>query len=178
MEDFYAEISCPLLTNVTFSYVGEAFKNNTNKKLGTFFKGSEYIISGRLESVNVQQEDIEEELEIVVLAEGSSSTYSEKILTCEHIPIPRPIPVNHSVDHGINIHNITYQNISEPMNITDPSNMIYVPEYPCISWPILPEHPNQNLDPSNEKSESENFIDRLWAYLTIQNLLDKKLVKL
>ena len=37
LEDFYSEISSPLLTNVTFDYVGEAFKNKSNTKLKTFF---------------------------------------------------------------------------------------------------------------------------------------------
>ena len=55
--------------------------------------------------------------------------------------------------------------------------MTYVREYPCISWPIPPVFQNPNVNPPNEKSDSENFIERLWAYLTIENLLDEKLSK-
>merc|ERR1719367_1710121 len=169
LEDFYSEISSPLLANVTFSYVGEAFKNKTENQLDIFFKGSEYIIAGKLESSNVQQKEVEDELEIIVLAEGSSSRYSEKILPCA---MPRPLPVQLRLGDGVN------QNVSEGLNMTEPSDMISIPEFPCISWPRPPVLPNPNSGSSIPKSESENFIERLWAYLTIENLLDEKLAKL
>merc|ERR1712038_424369 len=89
LEDFYAEISSPLLTNVKFEYVGGNFRNTTISKLNTFFRGSEYIVAGKLDVDNGQGDDLYEELEIVVLAEGNSSKYDEKIKSCGPIAMPR-----------------------------------------------------------------------------------------
>ena len=43
---------------------------------------------------------------------------------------------------------------------------------PCFPLPN-PTHQSRTI-PNHNKSEAENFIERLWAYLTIENLLDEK----
>merc|ERR1712218_84356 len=72
-------------------YVGGNFRNTTVSKLKTFFRGSEYIVAGKLklEVDNVQGDDLYEALEIVVRAEGNSSKYDEKIESCGPIAMPR-----------------------------------------------------------------------------------------
>ena len=90
LEDFYSEISSPLLTNVSFNYVGKSFKSKIDKNLNTFFKGSEYIVAGQFEKFN-NQHKMKEEVEIVVLADGSSSKYSETIRQCQPISGHQPV---------------------------------------------------------------------------------------
>merc|ERR1712038_43068 len=49
LEDFYAQISSPLLSNIKVQYVGGVEKSSLSEtKLHTFFKGTEFIISGKL----------------------------------------------------------------------------------------------------------------------------------
>merc|ERR1712165_658297 len=121
LEDFYAEISSPLLTNVTFEYVGEAFKNKSSTNLKTFFKGGEYIVAGKLDIDDGDNEIIKEEIEIVVLAEGSSSRYNEKIRPCDPVPMPRnssvqPLPGFDLVDQT-NIHSAGMLNNTESFDM-------------------------------------------------------------
>merc|ERR1719367_1705081 len=172
LEDFYAEISSPLLTNVTFDYVGEAFKNKTSSNLKTFFKGGEYIVAGKLDIEDGNNEIIKEEIEIVVLAEGSSARYNEKIRPCEPVPMPRnssvqPLPGFDLSDQS-NIHS------SGMLNGTESFDMVSIHRPPCIPWPHPPHLPPTNNTSLEDRSDSQNFLERLWAYLTIENLLDEK----
>merc|ERR1719367_319790 len=172
LEDFYAEISSPLLTNVSFDYVGEAFKNKSNTNLKTFFKGGEYIVAGKLNIDDGNEEIIREEIEIVVLAEGSSSRYNEKIRPCDPVPMPRTFPVNPLPDFDL----LDQTNKGTPaiLNGTESFDMIYIHRPPCIPWPHPPHLPPTNNTQQEERSDSQNFLERLWAYLTIENLLDEK----
>ena len=158
LEDFYSEIASPLLTNVTFDYVGEYFMNKTKKNINTFFKGSEYVIAGKLDISGIEIE--EEEIEIIILGEGQDNLlnrlqYREEIQAC-----PRPLPTTYN--------NTNANNYSEYSDYQWPS-------YTCFPWPIPPQIPQQM--PRQPKSDAENFIERLWAFLTIENLLDEKLSK-
>ena len=171
LEDFYAEISSPLLSNVTFDYVGEAFKNKTNRKLNTFFKGGEYVIAGKLDYPYIQDYEVPDDIEIVIHAQGSSSAYNEKIIPCEPIPMPKLIPVQYASENQIDGNSSLYVNRTELLDIDVLSLR------PCIPWPVPPHLPHPNFDPQVKKSEAENFIERLWAYLTIENLLDEKVAK-
>jgi len=149
LEDFYAEIASPLLSNVTFDYVGQSFQNKTSKKANTFFKGGEFVVAGKLDNT---REDVD--LEIIVRGTGRSSDYKKVIRHC--IPIHRPYELkdNESVDDS------KAQNVS----FRPPKRG------GCLPWP-LPPLPSPI--PQKPKSESENFIERLWSFLTIKNLLNE-----
>jgi uncharacterized protein YegL len=154
LEDFYQEIASPLLSNVTFDYVGESFHNKTNKEFSTFFKGGEYVIAGKLENT-VEDNHVE----IIVSGVGKSSTYKEIISRCVNYP--------------------------DYVDYDDCCNQLYC-DYkphpcdryiePCIPWQIPSSPLPEPLLPvaREDKSDAENFIERLWAFLTIQNLLDEK----
>jgi hypothetical protein len=172
LEEFYLNIASPLLTNVQFDYVGEYFKEAPNTKLNTFFKGSEYIIAGKLEIVDDKIE--EEEIKIVIIGQGQgmSSSYNQTIRPCELPPMPRPLPygndvedVNSTLSKWLNISNPYIPTSSNWLNISNPNVAMY---HPCIPLP----------KPQQPKSEAENFIERLWAFLSIENFLDEKLSKL
>lgn len=172
LEEFYLNIASPLLTNVQFDYVGEYFKESPNKKLNTFFKGSEYIIAGKLELADHKIE--EEEIKIIIIGQGQgmSSSYNQTISPCELPPMPRPLPYGNDVEDQnstlskwFNISNPYIPTANNWLNISKPSIATY---RPCIPLP----------NPQQPKSEAENFIERLWAFLSIENFLNEKLSKL
>ena len=148
LEDFYLELANPLLNNVKFEYVGEPFKNGslTNTNFKTYFKGSEYVIAGQITDESLENEEIE----VVIGGEGDDGIYEKRFNLCFLRPLPLPI----SVDPEDNSSHVALDSIRDPSR--------------CIYPPILPK-------PQPERSEAQNFIERLWAFLTIKNLLDEKL---
>ena len=118
---------------------------------------------------------MKEEIEIVVIAEGESSKYNENIKVCEDFPMPRPLPLRPLQDYDL-IDGSTIDNMTA-VNFTEELVVLYTHRSPCIPWPNLPNIPPTNSTPQEERSESQNFLERLWAYLTIEDLLDEKVSK-
>ena len=50
LEDFFEQISSPLLSDTKFKYVGDFVQNSStsNKSLKAFFRGGEFITVGKL----------------------------------------------------------------------------------------------------------------------------------
>jgi hypothetical protein len=50
LENFYAEISSPVVTNLKFDYIGDLVDNSTlsNGEVKTLFKGDQYVVVGKL----------------------------------------------------------------------------------------------------------------------------------
>jgi len=128
LEGFYKEISSPLLSDLKFKYIGAAVDEEsvTDVELKTYFKGSEFIVSGKLLPVPDPQLDIEVE------ASTGSEIYKEHISIClrsEYNDIPSILPV--------------------------------LPAPPCFT------------PPQQNRSEAQNFLKNLYAFLNIQQLLKK-----
>lgn len=130
LENFYAEISSPLLSNVTFDYVGEDLEATENILPGsTFNSGSEFISVVKLSS--------DKKLPSSISVSGLSvDRHFEDVI---HPCILRADDV------------IT--------TTTRPTGLKFI--HPCIPFPPI------NIRPVN-------FIERLWAHLTIEKLLDDK----
>ncbi|XP_069689616.1 inter-alpha-trypsin inhibitor heavy chain H4-like isoform X2 [Periplaneta americana] len=111
LRDFYRQVASPLLANVTFNYQeGEVAMDSLTKVMfRRFFSGSELVVAGRLQGVNVTGQ-----------VTGRTTSGSS------HYPV-------------------------------DPIIL------PFIEPPMPP--PDANLTPST--------MERLWAYLTIQQLLEE-----
>jgi len=151
LEDFYMEISSPLLSNVTFEYVGDYFKEPTENIVPKtcYHSGSEIISVVKLDLLQDQDDDGDyiDSLpppELIVNGESRDGGYQKKIQIpwrCE--PHPRPVDWQQS-------------------NHTLPEfpDFIRPPFLPCVAAP-----PAQR---------PVNFIERLWAFLTLENLLDDK----
>ena len=156
LEDFYRELANPLLNDVKFQYVGEAFNNDsiTNTDFKTYFKGSEYVVAGKISGNNMEQQDAK----IVVGAQGDEGSYTKKFNLCFLRPLPLP------ADFNLN---------GSTVDVIKPEKLPTLPGLP--DWHcILPPKPKiPGLEPN--RSKSQNFIERLWAFLSIQNLLDEKL---
>ena len=146
LEDFYLELANPLLNNVQFSYVGEPFKNSslTKTSFKTYFKGSEYVIAGKISESEAESESVE----VVVFGEGEEGAFEKRFNLCFLRPVPLPMPIQVAAETGL----------LPPLPNDRPN---------CIFPPVIEK-------PEPEKSGPQNFIERLWAFLTIKNLLSEK----
>jgi len=83
LENFYSEISSPLVTNLKFNYVGELVDNSSvsDTKTKTFFKGGQFVVVGKLEDVE------DGELEVEITGDTSQGAYSRTIQICLRKPI-------------------------------------------------------------------------------------------
>merc|ERR1711892_1539877 len=81
LEDFFAQISSPLISNLKFGYVGELVQNASisQTSLKTFFKGGEYIIAGKLEQSTKKGT---ESLTIKVVGDGKNGPYERDLQIC------------------------------------------------------------------------------------------------
>ena len=77
LEDFYAQISSPLLSKLKFEYVGGLVENSSvsDSSVNTFFKGAEFIITGKL------SQD-EGEMALNVTGYGKDGLYHKEIGIC------------------------------------------------------------------------------------------------
>ena len=77
LEDFYAQISSPLLSNLKFEYVGGLVDNSSvsDRSVNTFFRGAEFIITGKL------SQD-EGEMALNVTGYGKDELYHKEIEIC------------------------------------------------------------------------------------------------
>jgi len=81
LEDFFAQISSPLISNLKFNYVGGLVQNNSISQASfkTFFKGGEYIIAGKL---NQDTGLKSQSLTIQVDGRGKKGPYRRDIQIC------------------------------------------------------------------------------------------------
>ncbi len=188
LEDFYAQIANPLLANVEFEYVGEALKNNsvTKTTFGTFNRGNEFVVSGKINLDNVE----EEELEVIIKGNGIVGDFKKSIKIClrpmPDFPMAMPkaadeedLPSDGLVDDA----ELTEEEDTEVLrgiSVTD--NIITRPRPVPLPMPIPPPFPDRCIPlpppkPRDPRSEHENFIERLWAFMSIKELLDEKKTK-
>merc|ERR1719228_2122964 len=81
LEDFFSQISSPLISNLKFDYVGGLVLNNSvsQSSFKTFFKGGEYIIAGKLDQIAGGES---ESLTITVDGDGKNGSYRRDIQIC------------------------------------------------------------------------------------------------
>merc|ERR1712241_1283230 len=154
LENFYAEISSPLLKDITFTYVGDDGMETAENVLpgSTFHKGSEIICVVKM------GEDIQLPTSLRINGHSFGSPFNDVIHPCFF-----PGEDDHSdLDEEENDENQEEDN----ENVTE----LDIEEVPlrhihhCI--PPNPFPPAPQSPPS--------FIEKLWAFLTIEKLLDEK----
>jgi len=81
LEDFFAQISSPLISNLKFDYVGDLVQNTSisQTSLKTFFKGGEYIIAGKLDQLT---NNGTESLTIKVVGDGKNGPFERDLQIC------------------------------------------------------------------------------------------------
>jgi len=79
LEDFFSQISSPLISNLKFDYVGGLVLNNSvsQSSFKTFFKGGEYIIAGKLDT-----NSNEESLTVKVVGDTKQGPYRKDLQIC------------------------------------------------------------------------------------------------
>merc|ERR1712110_909910 len=88
LEDFYGQISSPVLSNINVEYVGGIQENSTSlAELNTFFRGGELIVSGKLST-------LEEPLEVNITGLGKDGLpyHSELYICPETLSTTDPAP--------------------------------------------------------------------------------------
>jgi hypothetical protein len=89
LENFFAEISSPLLSNLNFQYVGGLVDNSSVSKpaVRTFFKGGEFVVAGKLGDFHQTADDV---IDVTVTGDGRNGVeYLKRLQICLR---PRPIP--------------------------------------------------------------------------------------
>merc|ERR1719244_1287379 len=111
LEDFFSQISSPLISELKFEYLGEVVDNSSLSKasLNCFFKGGEYVVVGKL---NSKEED--GMLSIVLMGEQFDGKYRKEMDICLG---PRALPVNNQ------------DSLPLPA-LSNPSSCIPQPQYP------------------------------------------------
>merc|ERR1719376_133450 len=81
LEDFFAQISSPLISNLKFDYVGGIAQNSSisQARFKTYFKGGEYIITGKVDQ-NIEKEG--KSLTIKIVGDGKQGLYKRDIQIC------------------------------------------------------------------------------------------------
>merc|ERR1711971_1233316 len=132
LENFYAEISSPVVTNLKFDYVGGLVDNSSlsNGKVKTLFTGDQYVVVGRLLN------EASGTFTVRVTADKTGAKYFDDIV----------------IDPCLR----------QPKIVEDSSSPSVIDHYHCIQ-PI----------PDVKKSKAQEFLQRLHAFLNIQQLLKK-----
>jgi len=157
LQGFYAEISSPLLSNVEFNYTSTdspyTISEVTRRRFPTFFDGWELAVAGKIEPSSKSYE-----------TEGKSDdefpTSSKSIRS-----LIRYEPTDHchfyTSFNGMGHDGVHHW--ARPM--------MYVRHPPWWCYPRPPPTTTTTVRP--DASAEDSFLERLWAYLTIQNLIEK-----
>ncbi len=142
LEDFYLQIASPKLSDVSIKYVGDAVQSGSDATQPTFFGGSEMVMVGKI------SQDVDQDLEIVIEGSGRDGPFVKKFLVCRH--------EDSTEDDDSSL-------IKRPLPFP-PVRPLPPIIQDCIPFP-LPERP------AEPKSKHQNFVERLWAFKTIKELL-------
>ncbi|TRY69423.1 hypothetical protein TCAL_03273 [Tigriopus californicus] len=152
LEDFYLEIASPLLSNLDIKYVGEAVKNETltETKTNTFSEGGEIIIAGQID-------ETQDDVEVIITGQGKDGIFEKKFIVCTRNDGPVAMAQGEETDVDMVVEDLTLL----------PPGKLPTPSLPTYCFPISPR-------PAEPKGEGQNFVERLWAFKTIKQLLDDK----
>merc|ERR1712027_64003 len=198
LEDFYLQIAGPKLQNVKIEYVGDAVKNETFTKttLDTFNKGNEIVITGQIDENDIDS------VEVIITGEANDGPAVRRLSICP-MPKPMPLPLPVEVQEGedqpfhrcqcceddpparcqrlreqIPCDNLQFQALCSVSSGNTAVEVAALDEVaPSRStYPIFPGDgciPFPSPRPREPTSEAQNFVERLWAFKTINELLKK-----
>merc|ERR1719244_2400491 len=148
LEGFYSEISSPLISNLNFKYVGGLVDNSTlsDTKLKTFFKGGEFVTTGKL--LKPTDDDEENMLTVHISGDGKLGKIDRHIHICLRpvTPVFRPFENKFLSD--------------KPLSIRPIEPPVF---YNCtLPEPVYPP-----------RSKDQSFMQSLHAFINIKQLLKK-----
>ena len=158
LENFYREISDPKLKNLHFKYIADGQEipasKLTKNDFGNAYGSNEFVIAGEFGNNNNITE-----LQIQILGEDANGAY-EKIISISDPCYPVAMPRN------------SFARISNETEYDDDSIMDMYSNRMLYPMPCLPQPPV--YEESWQKSEAEEFMEKLWAYKRVHLLLDPK----
>ena len=178
LEDFYAQIASPLLADVEFDYVGEAVQNAslTNKNFTTFNRGNELVVAGKIDD-----DGTSDEVEVVIKGKGNAGGFEKRIRIClRPMPMPHPPELPPPMPKELDSSEEMVEPLVSSEEEDDSAAEGIHPPFPTRHPPFpFPDHCIQlpPRKPREPRSEHENFIERLWAFLSIKEYLDEKPTK-
>merc|ERR1719411_1054223 len=143
LEDFHQRISSPLLYDVEFKYVGRSFSEQTSLNVSKTFYKGGEYVIAGKINENYDQEDETNRPRIII----DASQY----LPTKYVQEIWPCYLKSET------------NVEDEMDTTLQNDTLVI-RRPTLCIPVKPKA---------VKTDAENFIERLWAFLTIQNLLEE-----
>jgi len=201
LEDFYLQIAGPKLQNVKIEYVGEAVKNETFTKttLDTFNEGNEIVITGQIDENDIDSVEVI----ITGEANDGPVVRRLSICPMpKPMPLPLPIEVQEGEeDQQVPFHrcqcceddpparcqrlreqipcdNLQFQALCSVSSGNTEDEVAALDEIAPLrpTYPVFPGDgciPFPSPKPREPTSEAQNFVERLWAFKTINELLKK-----
>ena len=156
LENFYSEISSPALSNVEFAYTSELYQVTglTRTKFSRFFKGSEIVVAGKVAT------DVEE----------LNDPCQSYCVNGQFIP-----PVNHNSSSVLNGTDAPASPFGVVVNgkSAKGNKTLDSADFALCDNRTKTASEAYNVEDLFDQDESESFMERLWAYLTIQQLLEQ-----
>merc|ERR1719411_916969 len=143
LEDFNSRISSPLLYDVEFKYVGGSFSDQTSLNVSKTFYKGGEYVIAGKINDDFDQEDDTNRPRIII----DASQYLPTKYVQEILPCYLKSETN----------------VDDEMDTTLQNDTLVI-RRPSLCIPVKPKV---------VKTDAENFIERLWAFLTIQNLLEE-----
>jgi len=159
LKGFYNEIASPLLSNVTFNYTSPEYNvtDLTLTKFPTIFGGTEIAVAGVLVPVNVTEPEESTTIQPDVVEDDSKDSNSSSVNTLKPITHDRfiKVTIGGSGRDG-------FIDLGRPQVFSDSPIPWCIPS-------LRPYPPRPTAPPTPE----DQFLEKLWAYLTIQQLIDQ-----
>ena len=185
LEDFYSLISSPQITDLKFKYKGIKEDSISDNELATFFKGGQFVVIGKVETGN--------ELTLTVSGNKNEGKYLNNLGTCDQYR-PKPKPIETCRMQRTCKRSKPPQCFSQ--RICRPSCYKYRPSHRrcckashcrCPRRPYwsnrCPRTPTTTPPPTSSclrvkqippRSEAQEFMHRLHAFLNIKQLMKKE----
>ncbi|XP_046392693.1 inter alpha-trypsin inhibitor, heavy chain 4-like isoform X3 [Ischnura elegans] len=179
LESFFQEVSSPLLNNVTFSYVNPKVDQTslTESNFHTYFAGTEVIVAGRVNDPTISKDDLgttvvssssSASMSVSTQSSTSDAVVGKSTTTTTPPPSLVPLPMSNDKEEEKPASSAGVPAVEASQGVPPPSleHDIIIP-YPRFPPPRTPEQEVRKPEPGS--------LERLWAYLTIRQLLDQDL---
>ena len=156
LQNFYSEISSPALSNVNFTYTSDLYQvtNLTRTQFSRFFKGSEIIVAGKVET------DVEE-------LNDPCKSY------CVNGKFVPPANLSSSTDWNrtdaqANVFGVAVRGSSvKGVKLLDSADIVLCDNRTTSASDAY------DVEDLFGPGEGDSFMERFWAYLTIKQLLEQ-----
>ena len=147
IQSFYGEIAYPALSNLNISYTSDLYQvtDLTRTSFPRFFKGSEIIVAGKVET-NVKE------------LNDPCQSY------CVNGKLVLPANVTSSAELNLFTVEISTSNMTK---VRDPADIVLCESRTTSAADVY------GLEDLFDQDERDSFTEKLWAYLTIKQLLEQ-----